>query len=270
MRIKQIYNQAASDPFKSKNIKLHYYHLLDIFNRENQRPSSMLYLVDRGSDNEWENSLLNFIYYGKLWSDMKMDVFVVTGHSPGNDEFNPIERLWSPVGNMLAGLKFSDKLEGESLNPKQKYEKSEKSVQDKEKMRDDLAQVFDLRNNEICSYWDGKLHDSFKISAIPVEAKKVWGDGDDNYEWEELVENINNKTFSKYIKELELLNYFIDHCSKREGYYLMFSKCLKVDCHRCSIGPDRSKVWRDLMLITSMNLINATTVVMFKNMLVKT
>lgn len=239
-----IYNQAASDPYKSKNIILHYHHILDIFKRKNEIPSSLLYLVDRGSDNEWEDSVMNFIYYGKIWSEMKMDIFVITGHAPGNDEFNPIERLWSPVGNMVAGLTFSDKLDGELLNPKQRYGKSSKSEEEKEKMNSDLAKVFDIRNREICSFWDGKIHDSFKINAIPVEAKKDWNEGVlDEYKWDDFIDNMNNKSFKNYIKELELLNYFIDHCSKRDGYYLMFMKCQRDDCFRCrSYGADRSDI----------------------------
>lgn len=225
-----IFNQAASKPFKEKNIKSHYHHLNEIFKRTTT-PSSFLYIVDRGSDNDWK-SFTNFIYYGKLWFENKMDAFVVSGHAAGNDQFNLIERLWSPMTNLISGLKLSDHLPNEGTNPKLQKIPEEEKVEK-------LTKLFPTRMEELSSYWNGYVYDGHRVYAEGVPPNKIWNDLCDDKPWEELL-SISSSNINSYIDEIDFIRYLVNHCDK-QPMFLSFLKCDNIGCHRCrSFGPDRS------------------------------
>ena len=69
---------------------------------------------------------------------LKIRWIVITGHAPGNDQFNFIERMWSPMTNLISGLKLSDCLPNETVNPKLQ------NIPDNEK-KEKLLELFTLR-----------------------------------------------------------------------------------------------------------------------------
>jgi hypothetical protein len=226
-----IYSHAASKPFKEKNIVLHYHHLTDMF-KTSGAPSALLYVVDRGPDNDWESSFLNFLYYGKLFVEQKMDVLVVTGHAPGNDQFNFIERMWSPMTDCITGIILSDCLPNEHANPKlQKLSDAD--------MREKLIKLYDLRLEELSSYWNNRMHDGFNVVARGIPPDKDWADNFNDGQWAQLCD-VSLASKGSYSSEVEFANYLFQHCN-RQSKFLSFVKCQNRDCTRCrSFGDDRS------------------------------
>lgn len=79
-------------------------------------PAAVLLVVDRATDFSWD-SVFNFFVYGRLWYQRNLEVLVVTAFGADHSAFNFIERAWGAVTKMVAGLKLSNILPGESLCP---------------------------------------------------------------------------------------------------------------------------------------------------------
>jgi len=82
-------------------------------------------------------------------------------HVPGLSRYNPIEHLWSPCSKWLAGVSFLACLPGEDRPPSQQsLSEEEKSAKEK--------QVYTNALNALDSYWNGKVHDGFRITSKRV------------------------------------------------------------------------------------------------------
>lgn len=80
----------------------------------------LILTVDGGPD--WStNSLVNALFYMRLWRDNNLDVLVATSFAACFSAFNPIEHLWSPLSKKLDGVTSSAVAPGDSsLPPKPK------------------------------------------------------------------------------------------------------------------------------------------------------
>jgi len=78
----------------------------------------LILTVDGGPD--WStNSLVNALFYMRLWRDNNLDVLVATSFAARFSAFNPIEHLWSPLSKKLDGVTFSAVAPGDSKPPSQ-------------------------------------------------------------------------------------------------------------------------------------------------------
>ena len=71
-------------------------------------------IVDGGPD--WSTaSLLNTLFFFRLWRDTDLDMLVVCSYAARYSAYNPIEHLWSPLSKELSGVQFSSKATGDMM-----------------------------------------------------------------------------------------------------------------------------------------------------------
>ena len=62
---------------------------------------------------DWNTgSLLNNLFFFRLWRDAGLDMLVVCSYSARYSAYNPIEHLWSPLSKKLCGVQLSSKASG--------------------------------------------------------------------------------------------------------------------------------------------------------------
>ena len=54
------------------------------------------------------------LFYYRLFKELDYDMLSVSTYTARYSAYNPIERAWSPLSHMLAGVIFSPKMEGDS------------------------------------------------------------------------------------------------------------------------------------------------------------
>ena len=80
-----------------------------------QKPGLML-LSDNGPDFN-PLSLLNAIYFYRLFRALKCDFMSVFTHAAHYSAFNCIEHLWSPLSDKVGGIAFSSCRPGDDKPP---------------------------------------------------------------------------------------------------------------------------------------------------------
>ena len=114
-------------------------------------------ICDGGADWSPKSTLTQF-YLGQFWRDHNYDMLICVCHAPGLSRYNSIEHLWSPCSKWLAGVSLLAYLPGEDTPPLQQSLTSEEQ-HEKEK------QVFSNALDALDSYWNGKVHDGFRITS---------------------------------------------------------------------------------------------------------
>ena len=73
-------------------------------------------IVDGGPD--WSTaSLLNALYYIRLWKSCNLDMLCVTSFAARYSAYNPIEHLWAPMSKRLSSDRLSVVANGDSKAP---------------------------------------------------------------------------------------------------------------------------------------------------------
>ena len=60
---------------------------------------------------------MNSPFYYRQFKELNLDMLSVSTYAARYSAYNPIEHAWSPLSNLLAGVFFSSKMEGDSKPP---------------------------------------------------------------------------------------------------------------------------------------------------------
>lgn len=93
-----------------------------------------------------------------------MDLLVCVCNAPGLSRYNPIEHLWSSCSRWLAGVSLPDHLPGEKPPPQLIHLSQEERLEKEQ-------QVFDNALDRLDMYWEGKLHDGFRVTSVGMTSK---------------------------------------------------------------------------------------------------
>ena len=119
----------------------------DLYNiiSNNQKPALMIH-TDGGPDYT-PAGVVNTLFYYRLFKELNLDFLSVATYPSRYSAFNPIEHLWSPLSDMLAGAVFSPKLDGDTKPPCQPNQLSPDELREKE------YAVFDNAISELSTFW---------------------------------------------------------------------------------------------------------------------
>ncbi|XP_038052645.1 uncharacterized protein LOC119725325 [Patiria miniata] len=172
---------------------------------------------------------------GRLWRDLHLDYFCILGYAPGDSRYNMIEHCWAPVTTWLTGLQLSDTIPGEDKNPEAQSKLSEEDRARKN------ATVLDNAIRDVHKCLDGKMYDSFKVTAVAMDSSSTH-----HYSDEAKVEELSDASVKKIkadivLTELAAEYKFLASHSVQRTYQLEFVKCQDSQCHHCSNHPVRAK-----------------------------
>ena len=130
-------------------------------------------LLSDGGPGFTPNSVLNSIFFFRLFKEPNLDLLPVSPYVARYSAFIPIEHLWPTLSNKFAGVVLPSNLDGNCQPSSQQSRLSKETVQQKEKVLLDKA----IKN--VLTHWKNTMFDDFdvNISAIPcAEAKNPWYD----------------------------------------------------------------------------------------------
>ena len=133
-------------------------------------------IVDGGPD--WStNSLVNALFYMRLWRDNNLDVLVVTSFAARFSAFSPIEHLWSPLSKKLNGVTFSPVAPGDSKPPCQIS-----GISNSERSRKE-GEVFDRAIHQLCNtYWADTIFDGYQVVVRSIPCLPSYAGQYDDYD----------------------------------------------------------------------------------------
>lgn len=194
------------------NIAHHIQDLLTLW-KEN-KPAAALLLIDRGSDvSPWKGDN-NLFQYGDLWFKQDMDILVLTAYGANESFLNFIERKWSAIGQMIAGVTLPNKLPGQKKCPR---------CSDPNMRTNQTSELFDQNIKTLNKFIDGKKHDGFPIKSTGIAVNDV------------LCDIGTNAPLSK-----EYRSFLSKHLSKHKNF-VCFMKCLDPRCRHCLSTPYRAQ-----------------------------
>ena len=117
-------------------------------------------MTDGGLDWTPRSNISQF-FLGKLWKDENFDMVISACMPADLSRYNPNEHRWSPCTKFLAGESLSACLPGESTPAAQQSLPAKEKDEKKQK-------VFDNALERLNMYWEGKVHDGFRISSRGV------------------------------------------------------------------------------------------------------
>ena len=89
-------------------------HVNDLSNiLKGDKKAACIILSDGGPDYSPSN-VVNSLFYSRLFQKLNFDLLSVSTYATRYSVYNPIEHAWSTLSNLLAGVVFSPKLEGDS------------------------------------------------------------------------------------------------------------------------------------------------------------
>ena len=203
-------------------------HLSDLNNILETNPeinrAVLALLCDGGPDWSPKSTLTQF-YLGRFWRDHNYDMLICVCHAPGLSRYNPIEHLWSPCSKWLAGVSLSACLPGEDTPPSQQSLTSEE-LHEKEKL------VFSNALDALDSYWNGKVHDGFRITSKGITEPHFDQYTDFHTVKDTLKGSLKSiRESEEKTKLLEEWKYFVKHMDRRRGF-VCFRKGI-CDDHMC-------------------------------------
>ena len=106
-------------------------------------------------------NLTSVFYFGRLWRDLNLDLFVQTSFAPGHSAKNMIEHAWSLMSRMLTRVILQICLR-EDKPPCQQPGLTGEALCNKE------GTVFNSAIDQLDGYWHGKTYDGFSITSKKV------------------------------------------------------------------------------------------------------
>ena len=122
---------------------------------------------------------MNSLFYYRLFKELDYDIISVSTYAAKYSAYNPIEHAWSPLSNMLAGVIFSPKMEGDSKTPCEQSKLSKIQLQEKE------FSVFNKVISELKGYCKDAKFDSYPVAIDTVKC------GEDELRWNDY-DRVNN------------------------------------------------------------------------------
>ncbi|CAF1263946.1 unnamed protein product [Adineta ricciae] len=171
-------------------------------------------ISDNGPD--WSTDCTANIYnLGRLWEELKLDALIWVSYAPGHSRFNPIERMFSRLTDLLQGVIVD-------LDPSFK----------------EKSQQMDMALLDLSKYWNDKSYCNYKIDCRPMFS--VNGNIFDGHE--KLKNLLMNKSQTQIQQNPNVqfnLQFYLRHCI-RSTYYTSFTKCDDKYCVHCSRFPVRA------------------------------
>ena len=134
---------------------------------EENKKSAFFVLSDNGPDFN-PSALINTIYCYRLFRHLRMDMLSVWTYAARYSAFNPIEHLWSPLSNVLAGVLLPSCVPNESLPPAKQSTKT----QTPEERRSEEKIVFDNAMSTCSAHWKNTTFDNFPINIHIVKCNQ--------------------------------------------------------------------------------------------------
>ncbi|KAJ3427228.1 nnp-1 protein putative nuclear protein 1 nop52 [Anaeramoeba flamelloides] len=197
-------------------------------------------IVDNGDTQTDPRCIIPFIYWGRLWKTLGLDMLNICTHAPGESDSNFVNSIWDTLAN---------KLKGKSLMSD--YETNYNDDNDGSQMKHAIKKVCDL--------WGNIQYQDNGIQTFPFFGNN--SSNDNKNTTNNNFTNNNSTPFNDYeailkffsadqdemesnFKFLELkeeMKFFHSHCFKR-CYYLSFRKCFKKTCDYCSKNPIKKSI----------------------------
>ncbi|CAF1113236.1 unnamed protein product [Didymodactylos carnosus] len=144
----------------------------------------------------------------------KLDALIWVSYAPGNSRYNPIERMFSHLSDLLANVIID--LDPSFLT---------------------IDRQLDSVLVDLTKYWHNKTYDKFKIDCRPVFS--VNGNAFDGHQQlkDKLMKNSMKHVMSEENRNIRFtLQLYLRHCV-RSSYYVSFIKCKDSTCVHCTRHP---------------------------------
>ncbi len=192
---------------------------------KNPKKKCLLLVTDNGCD--WsQKSLLTYMYLGRLWRDLNLDMLVHTTYRAGFSKYNMIEHRWAPLSHSLAAVTLPGPEPDSSRN---------EEIEAYTKAADMLSQHWDRLSNVECR--------TIKIDEEP----QPYNDKDELHRMltkAGVTELQKNSDCISVRKELE---FFAPHSIVRHNQE-EFYKCRGPNvCDHCKENPWQSEKMLDLL-----------------------
>ncbi|CAF3982317.1 unnamed protein product [Rotaria sordida] len=179
--------------------------------------SVLTIISDNGPD--WKTDCIANIYnFGRFWEENKLDALIWVSYAPGNSRYNPIERMFSHLTDLIANV-----------------------IIDLDPTFSNINHQLDSALVELNKYWHNKKYDKFKIDCRPVFSVNGYSfDGHQELKdklMKSSIKHIMNEENDNIRFNLQL---YLRHCV-RSSYYVSFIKCTDSTCVHCSRHPVRAK-----------------------------
>ena len=121
-------------------------------------------MTDGGPD--WSpKSNVNEFFLSHLQEDKNLDMLVAVSFAPGQSRFNPVEHLWASCSHWLARVSLSPCFRLVPSPSRSHVFYSMSLHIDVHMLLAAKAQVFTNALASLNSYWEGKVHDSFRVTS---------------------------------------------------------------------------------------------------------
>ena len=237
-----IYNRCVKN--MSTTILDHLDDLSDIYDEESSVRKSVLALLTDGGPDWSPKSNLNQFFLGRFWKDKNLDMLISICFPPGLSRYNPIEHLWSPCSKWLAGVSIPACLPDETVPP------TLQSIDAEQRAEKERA-VFNNALDRLNMYWNGNVHDNFRVSSIGIQGTDGSHDRQLKHtDFEEVREMFKApmksiKSDKQKCKLLEEWRYYVKHMDRRWGL-VCFRKgaCGDISCDCTTVEMSAKNVMK--------------------------
>ncbi len=71
---------------------------------------NVICICDGGPD--WSvKGMINFVAFGMMWQQLRLDCLILCCYAPGHSRFNPIERSWAALTKWMTGVTLPHSIE---------------------------------------------------------------------------------------------------------------------------------------------------------------
>ncbi|CAF3383836.1 unnamed protein product [Rotaria sp. Silwood2] len=207
---------SGTDRLNKATSEVHINNIQQITSENNMlfHKSIITMISDNGPD--WSTDCMANIYnLGRLWEEQRLDALIWVSYAPGHSRFNPIERMFSRLTDLLQGV-----------------------IIDLDTSFKDKSQQMDVALIDLCKYWNNTSYCNYKIDCRPMFSVNAnLFEGHD--ELKNLLMNKSQIQIQKNPNVQFSLQLYLRHCV-RSTYYISFIKCNDKHCVHCSRYPIRS------------------------------
>ena len=211
--------------FNSTTVATHITDIYNIITHNELLDKPVLMLMCDGGPDFNPTSVLNMLYYYRLFKKLNLDCIVAFTYAARYSAYNCIEHLWSKLSNLLSGVVFSNKAQGDKKPPCQL---SSKDVSAQEKKRKE-KEVFDRAMKSMENgHWKSTSFDGYPVLTETVKCDE-----------DELLYNDYERVKSFLKAPLREIHTFIDLQNEyqillkhldRHHNEIIFVKCTDVTC----------------------------------------
>ena len=223
-----------SAKFHSSTCEMHIHDLKPILEAIVSEGKTVVTLIVDGGPDWSTSSLLNALYFMRLWKACNLDMLCVTSFAARYSAYNPIEHLWSVLSKKLASVRLSAVATGDDKAPYYISGISEDQRKAKE------SQVFDNAIEQIVDVdWNKAVFDGFPIIPVPIKCSDHFASDHDKV----------HRLLKAPLKEIRdgsthtvLLNQFkflLEHVDRHHNE-IIFLKCNEITCSHCTKNPVRA------------------------------